>query len=319
MAVAAPVAVRLTLRALLIPLTQLLACLVAIGLVYCADGIVRALFGTLRSAVGWIPFAGRVIKKPISEIERKFIHYLAAVERDLSARVGRYFDGLAHNILALSKDVYDTAIAISQLAWYVETKIGKAALGSRLDRTIAKAIKAEREAKQALRLAHDAHGAITKPASGQVKTAVTVATRPLAARVGRLEHTTDARLDRLEATVPAAVPRIGSRTGGRDLVARREIDRLWKRVRRLDKRILGAGAAALTWASIARLRLGWLRCGNVGKFGRAVCRMDSRLLDALLFESLLISGSLSIVEFAKELQGVTEFTADAVHGFIREG
>lgn len=62
----------------------------------------------------------------------------------------------------------------------------------------------------------------------------------------------------------------------------------------------------------------WLRCSNVGRAGRGLCRMDSRLLDSLLDDALLIAGTISIVELARELGSATGFAADAVHGFIRE-
>jgi hypothetical protein len=61
-----------------------------------------------------------------------------------------------------------------------------------------------------------------------------------------------------------------------------------------------AAGAALVAFSLARLGLGWLRCGNVKKVGKRLCGMNPDLLDALLIGTTLIVGTISLREFAKE-------------------
>jgi hypothetical protein len=316
--VVAPVAVRVTLRGVLIPLAALAGYLFAFGLAYAVDKFVRAIFGSLKGATGWIPFAGKVINVPIHAIERKLTHYVGEVEQACEARVSRAFHDLGTNVLHLSRDIYETAVAIGELSWYVTHKLPSVAIGRKADKAYARAVKAERLSRDALARVRDARITLDHPTKGTTGAAIKVATRPLATRIGRLERTTDARLDRLEAGIAVPVPRTVPRVGSRDLVARREIDRLRKWVREHQRVIVGAAGVGLVIRALATLKLGWLRCSNVGKLGRRACSLDPGLLESLLAESLVIVGAISIVDFAEELQGAVGFASDAVHGFIRE-
>jgi hypothetical protein len=81
------------------------------------------------------------------------------------------------------------------------------------------------------------------------------------------------------------------------------------RVRSLARRVGLLGAAGLIATALGTLGLGWLRCSRVKTAGKQVCGMDSNLLDSLLADTLLIVGTVSLVEFAEGLQaGMNEFT-----------
>jgi hypothetical protein len=54
------------------------------------------------------------------------------------------------------------------------------------------------------------------------------------------------------------------------------------------------------------------------KAGKRVCGLDAGLLDALLLGSTLIVGTISLRDFAREMEAVTEEAAGLVRGFIRE-
>jgi hypothetical protein len=56
----------------------------------------------------------------------------------------------------------------------------------------------------------------------------------------------------------------------------------------------------------------------VKKLARGACRMDRGLLDSLLLDSLIIGGSISIVELARECQGFAGVVEDGVRFFVRE-
>lgn len=75
---------------------------------------------------------------------------------------------------------------------------------------------------------------------------------------------------------------------------------------------------ALGLAILARLGLRWLRCNNVGKAGRQLCGLDPSYLDELLLDTVAILGAVSIVEFAHDLQDVTDESVAIMRGFIRE-
>jgi hypothetical protein len=79
-----------------------------------------------------------------------------------------------------------------------------------------------------------------------------------------------------------------------------------------------ASAAALVGAALATLGLTWTRCNNTGKTGNTLCGMDSDLLDLLLLDTLAIVGAVSLVEFAHDVQDITEPCVDIMRGFIRE-
>jgi len=115
-------------------------------------------------------------------------------------------------------------------------------------------------------------------------------------------------------TVPIAInlPRIGIRD------ARAELARLWKALRAMRNRIgLGVVTGAL-FAVLARLGLNWIRCRKVNRVGRTLCGVDSDLLDSLLADLAIIGGAISLVEFARECQGVMGVVDDGLHLFVRE-
>lgn len=106
---------------------------------------------------------------------------------------------------------------------------------------------------------------------------------------------------------------------------RRDIGALWKwrphvniRLRKLERAVVGAGAATLVTGALARLGLKWLRCSNVTKAGRGICRMDANLLESLLLGGLAISGAVSVVEFAKDLRAIEDEAVTVLGAMIRE-
>lgn len=117
-------------------------------------------------------------------------------------------------------------------------------------------------------------------------------------RARALEH----RLAQLERQVAkphsVAVPGLWPRIGGIE----RELDRLKGRVGRIGK-YAGLGAFLILLAkALEKIGGSFIRCSNVKRYGRSICGMDQSLLDSLLADSLLIVGSLSLVQMARELE-----------------
>lgn len=99
---------------------------------------------------------------------------------------------------------------------------------------------------------------------------------------------------------------------------RRRVGSLDKQLERLNRRTVGLGALALVTAALARMKLGWLRCRNVGKAGRAVCGADQLLVDMLLAELGFVAGAFSLRELTRDLQTITPAVVDSVGYLVRE-
>lgn len=96
--------------------------------------------------------------------------------------------------------------------------------------------------------------------------------------------------------------------------ARRTLDR---RLDRLEAKVAGSALAAAALTAVFA-RVPWIRCSNVGKLGRAVCRTDTSFLDALLSGGLLIVGAISLEQMARELAEPTDLVMGGLEGFVRE-
>lgn len=93
---------------------------------------------------------------------------------------------------------------------------------------------------------------------------------------------------------------------------------IWKRIRRLERRLAPAAIGALVIAALGRLGLGWIRCNRVKKLGRSVCGMDDTFLDQLLLGALAIFGTASVVEFAEGLEALEDEALGILGAFVRE-
>lgn len=109
--------------------------------------------------------------------------------------------------------------------------------------------------------------------------------------------------------IPKAIPRISD--------IRRAADDALARIRDLTRRVAPAALVGAVVFAAARVGFGWVRCSKVGRVGRQVCGMNDSLLDSLLADTLLIVGTVSLVEFAQGMQEVTEDLAGGVRYFWR--
>lgn len=110
----------------------------------------------------------------------------------------------------------------------------------------------------------------------------------------------------------------GSWVRGRFNRTERELANQAKRIRSLAHRLTKTGALAIVATALAGLGLGWLRCPRVGRLGKRACSMDADLIESLLADSLILAGSISLVQFLHELQGVTDEVVTGVRHFVRE-
>ncbi len=89
------------------------------------------------------------------------------------------------------------------------------------------------------------------------------------------------------------------------------------RLSRAEKLLLGGALVGQIVRTIAR-HLPWYRCSNVSKAARRLCGLNTDLLDSLIAGSLIIAGSISLVDFAKDTQAFTEEFEKALSFFLRE-
>lgn len=140
-------------------------------------------------------------------------------------------------------------------------------------------------------------------------------------RLRTIEHTITHTVTRVVTKVvgagvalPGWVIRLPHRV--RDL--ERDRASIWKRLRGLEKYAGAAGAVALFTAALARLGLKWIRCRNVTRVGKRVCSMDNDLLTSLLGDAVLVLGTVSVVEFARDMLAFEKEAVGIIGGIVRE-
>jgi len=289
-----PVAVRLT--SLLIPLMRLSGLVVVLGVIFAADAMTRAFFGTLTGRFAWIPYAGKVITSPLHKIEQKLTHYLGGLEQNIDVSMGGFFHNLAIVTEMLANGTAEVAIFDQQIVRRLRGTHNPAQLRPRISKAEAKAAVAAAIAARAARDAHSHGGA-----------AATYAPRVVVPRVNALAHAIDV-------TIPGEIADLRGRVKSTEDTA----IRAWRWVRSHPLTI-GAGvfAGMLTYA-LGRIGAGWIRCSNVRRLGRAACGMNPNLLEAVLAGTLVIASPVSIVELTKACQAFTAEAEDGLKWFVRE-
>lgn len=97
----------------------------------------------------------------------------------------------------------------------------------------------------------------------------------------------------------------------------RTIAQIRKRFRSLAWLGAFASASALVSAALVKMGLSWVRCKNVGKTGKAICRAPTKWLENLLLGTVAIFGTISLRVFAKEVYDLTRDAADQINRFWR--
>lgn len=96
-----------------------------------------------------------------------------------------------------------------------------------------------------------------------------------------------------------------------------ELDKLKGKVGKLGK-WFGLGAFLLLLAkALEKIGGQFIRCSNTKKWGKNICGMNPSLLENLLADTLLIAGTIDLVDFALVMQRVTAATANPIRHFWR--
>jgi hypothetical protein len=119
------------------------------------------------------------------------------------------------------------------------------------------------------------------------------------------------------AAIPSAIakpigiplPRIGP--------LERDIHNVERWISGRGKLVTEAGLAGLLIGALAKVGISWTRCANTKDYGKNICGMDRNLLESLLADTALILGTVSLVEFAEGMQGITKEIEGSIASFWR--
>lgn len=264
-------------------LFALCALIFAIGMIKLVDAVSRALFGTISGAVGWIPYAGRLVSHNLHKIEQKISHMLGTAERKLDGYVALTWHTLAHVVTWMGQEIKGAA----ETSWHL--------------------------AQQAKAFVH----------RGEMHRAIRGSTAPLKARQSTLRrdqhnlaseqralHKSVAegvypRLKVAENATTRTIPRSVANARAEAKAAENAAIASYKYIVRHRRSVIaGAFTGAVAWA-LTRLGGGWIRCANWRKIGKAVCRLPSPVVDALiaaLLAELVLANFRQLVEFAQASQ-----------------
>jgi hypothetical protein len=286
-----------TIRALLIPLAALAGYFVAWGLVFVMDAVVRSFFGTAEGLVGWVPFAGKLLESPLIAIEHKLTSFLGGMETQFEHQFATRWHAHAHLVEQLAQGA----------GWgaYLELLLARKLAALWSNHTTSHVV---RDHAKPGKIAQAQTTTVTNTIIRVEKVAGSKADAGVARAVGVLEGELGQVLDW---TIP----------GLRDQVrgAEDSLGRLWKRVRGETRTIGISAGVALVTAALSRLGLGRLGCLNRKNALKTVCGMNPNLLESLLADTLLILGTLSLVEFATEMVDVTAAAVTPIQTFWRAG
>lgn len=270
------------LAPLLIPIGEILIWAVALAFCLLATYIARALFGTLKGAVGWIPFLGRVSSQPITSVEQKIVSFLSGAAQSADAKMGAAFHELARVIDWLGEEIARHANLLATLATLI---VGQSFVG-----TIHLAINAVRALVRGV--GHTASVAIHRIETLEKRLA-RQAVADVLPRVGRLER-------EIGHAVEWDIPALRRRS----VTIERSLDRLWQRIRRLDKVIVDTAFVGAVAVALGRMGLGWLRCNSVRNIGKRLGCGGFGALEGLLFEA-------GVAVLATDICDVAGVTAEA--------
>ena len=259
--------------------------------------IAKALFGIAGGTLGKLPVVGGWINGGLHSLEHKIVGTMSGAAASVDAHIGAAFHRLARLVDWIGREINSHANLLATIASFLP---GVATVN--MVRMLAGELRRLIHAARALGVhAITQTVRVTRTVTRTVSTDVLPRLRTAEREVG---HVIAHDLPRLRAA---------DRTLTRDVTALGK----WVRAHTLEAGTLAfAGAVAL---ALGRLGIGWTRCSNVGKLGKNVCGMNPALLESLLADSLLVVGSLSLVEFAHEMVAVTDTAVRPIQGFWRVG
>jgi hypothetical protein len=271
-------------------LGKLVVVLFALGCIYAVDHFVRALFSTVSATVGWIPFAGRVVRAPIHKIEQKVVDSLGRAEQSLDSYIAHSWHQLAKLVRMLGREAEGLAHDYLAVVRFLDRLWGPKAIMAVL-RAVLHPIRAlQRVEHAALRRLYGAEA--------WLRQRVVQGVLP---RIGRIEH-------ELDHVVEHDIAKLRARTRTLEQEALRE----YRWLRSKPWLVVSAAFVGAVAIALRRLGLGWLRCRNVRAAGKAICGLPVGLLEELL---TLAFGFLVVVD-PVDIGKLAIKSEDLMHDFV---
>lgn len=271
-------------------LGALCALIAAYGIIVVVDAFTRGLFGTIKGSVGWIPFAGKVLKFPVEKIEHKITTNLGRAALAVQDQIGHAWHKLARLIRHLGDEV-------TNLAW------DSMLVGAALVEIARKAV------------SHKGLGKVVRPMKGATADLQKL-TRGARVEIRELRQllrkTVPGRIKVIEHTVRTIIRpqiRIIRQTEHATL---RDLRNAWRWIIRHPKSVASTSFIAAVAFAVQRLGMNWTRCRNWKRIGREVCRLPTS--DVTNFLGLL-AGGLALAnyrELIREMQAIERAAADEV-------
>jgi len=117
--------------------------------------------------------------------------------------------------------------------------------------------------------------------------------------------------------VPYAVPGLRFPTLPRIGRLERDVAGIEGKVHSLGRKLALPAMVGLVAASLAKLGLSSARCSRTQRWDKHLCGMDQSLLDSLIADTLLILGTVSLIDAAKDMQDIVEPLSESVRHFWR--
>jgi hypothetical protein len=258
----------------------------------CLRAMVQATQIIVKKLLGPFGFVGDVLGDGFAAIAAPITHALDVVINNLEAFVGWSLHVQAQLVRWLAGYLEYGAMVALQLGHHVSGKAGVSDL-ARMQRAFTHAFHAISAAG-----AHALHGVIV--INQKADAALRHAVLP---RVGRLEH-------EVAGTIEHTIPSLRHR----DRTLEDEYARLNRLIRSHPWTAVTTAFVGAVSIALARLGAGWVRCDNNQRLGRAVCGMDTNLLEDLLGLAVL---GFAIADY-QDLVKLAQAEMDTAVGIVEE-
>lgn len=255
----------------------------------------RALGYDQGGALGWILSQAGWIRVPLTRIQQRIVHYMAQAAAEPQKQVGAALHDSARLVDATAQELQTHAQILALIAQAIPDAATRADLQAAAGRLEKRVGNAEAQARGIGADVLPRIQAVEKGIGADVLPQIRALDKEVAGIEGK--------------TIPALRGQVRAHD--------RAIGNLWEWIKGHTLLAASTAFAGAVAFALARVGAGWTRCNNWNRVGRQVCGMDSGLLESLLADALLVVGTLSLVEFAEEMVGVTEVAVRPIQTFWR--
>ena len=295
---------------------------IAFGICAVSLYVLRGLFafseGTAGALIGWVPGVGKWVNSKLEHAEQKLTHWVGQAAASSEQRMADAFHASADLAQSLAHEVMGEAIATWHIAQWTSHVAWVALKGHHLAQGAWLRGAADEAHLKALERASRAHGkALTHADAPPIGAGIRTATKPIAARTTWIDTRELPGIRARQRARDQAIPQDQAGIRARTREAEGGIERLWDKVRHLDRVTTGVLASALVMTALGRLGMGWLRCSSINRIGNRLCRLDTRLLEGLLGASVITFAVSDLCEFTHLLSQAAQKAEPLLLDFVR--